>query len=72
MTIGDGIAYGTAWICVAAAWIAWLRLRAPRHRHKWKTTASEDLVRTKDGAKIGSRVYCVCEGCGEPRVFDQR
>lgn len=70
MTIGAGIAYGTAWICVAASWIAWLWFRAPKHRHKWKEINRDERLRTRAGIKVGERVYCVCEECGEPRSFD--
>ena len=70
MTIGEGMAYGTAWVCMAAAWGAWLWFKAPKHRHKWKEKNREDIVRVRTGGKIGERVFCVCEECGEPRSFD--
>lgn len=69
MTIGDGIAFGTFWVCAAASWIAWLRLRAPRHEHMWKETGRYDWVNPA-GKKVGEHVICACEECGESRSFN--
>lgn len=70
MTIGDGITYGAFWIGASSALIAWFYFRSPRHRHKWKETERLDITRVRTGTKIGERVFCVCEDCGEPKSFD--
>jgi hypothetical protein len=52
----------------AVCFIAWLISKG--HRHKWKETSRQEVVRTRDKVLIGFRSYCVCEECGEPRSFN--
>lgn len=68
MTIGEGMAYSVFWLVCGVSFIAWLWFRSPKHRHKWKETGRDNIVRRN--TKIGTRVYCVCDDCGEPRSFN--
>lgn len=39
------------------------------HVHKWRETNRVRLS-MQDSGDTGTRVYCTCETCGEPRKFD--
>jgi hypothetical protein len=66
MTIGDAL---FTWAVAAVImWGAWLRHKG--HKHKWRETSREQLVRQRDKAILGYRSYCVCEECGRPEYFN--
>lgn len=69
MTIGEGIAYSTFWICLCTVVIAYIR--KPKHKHKWVETMPKHAVcRSRDpNDVVGYTNYCKCEECGEHKSF---
>lgn len=71
MTIGDSLPYVAFWISLCTAFLGWLKIRFPRHQHQWKEKGRGNIAGASDET-IGQAVFCVCEGCGEHKMFKMK